>query len=145
LEAVIIVGIQGSGKSTFYKKYFYDTHVRINLDMLKTRNREKIILDACINAKQSFVVDNTNPTILDRKKYITPAKDNSFKIKGYYLKVDVNDAIKRNEQREAKKRVPIVAIKSTLNKLQPPTYDEGFDEIYIVDIDGDGNYIIEKM
>ena len=60
MEAVILIGIQATGKSTFYKEYFYDTHVRINLDMLKTRRREDILLQACIQAKQSFVVDNTN-------------------------------------------------------------------------------------
>jgi predicted kinase len=35
MEAVIFVGIQGSGKSTFYNERFVDTHIRINLDMLK--------------------------------------------------------------------------------------------------------------
>ena len=54
------MGIQGAGKSTFFKERFFDTHVRINLDMLKTRHREAILLDACIRAKQRFVVDNTN-------------------------------------------------------------------------------------
>ena len=39
-ECIIFVGIQGSGKSTFYKENFFKTHVRINLDMLKSRNRE---------------------------------------------------------------------------------------------------------
>jgi predicted kinase len=46
MEAVIFVGIQGTGKSTFYKERFFDTHVRINLDMLKTRHREKLLVQA---------------------------------------------------------------------------------------------------
>ncbi len=29
------------GKSTFYKKQFIDTHIRLNDDMLKTAYREK--------------------------------------------------------------------------------------------------------
>ncbi len=36
-EVVILVGMQGSGKSTFFKQRFVDTHSRINLDMLQTR------------------------------------------------------------------------------------------------------------
>jgi len=36
MEAVIFTGIQAVGKSTFYKEHFFTTHVRINLDMLKT-------------------------------------------------------------------------------------------------------------
>ena len=36
MEAVLFVGLQASGKSTFYRERFFRTHVRINLDMLKT-------------------------------------------------------------------------------------------------------------
>jgi predicted kinase len=57
MEAVIFIGIQGSGKSSFYRQHFFNTHIRINLDMLKTRHREKIFVRACLEAKQRFVVD----------------------------------------------------------------------------------------
>jgi predicted kinase len=39
MQLVILIGIQGSGKSSFFKERFVDTHIRINLDMLKTRRR----------------------------------------------------------------------------------------------------------
>jgi predicted kinase len=78
MQAIIFIGIQGAGKSTFYREYFLDTHIRINLDMLKTRHREKLIFQACLDAKQRFVIDNTNPTVEDRKKYIIPAKSQGF-------------------------------------------------------------------
>ena len=48
MEAVIFVGLQGAGKSTFYKERFLDTHPRLSLDMLKTRHREKRFLMACV-------------------------------------------------------------------------------------------------
>src|SRR5215510_15125912 len=99
MEAVIFIGIQGAGKSTFYKERFFDTHVRINLDMLKTRHREQLLLKACIEAKQPFVVDNTNVTREQRAKYITAAKPAQFKITGYYFNTDIEDAIKRNSGR----------------------------------------------
>ena len=67
MEAVIFVGIQGSGKSTFFRDRFFDTHVRINLDMLRTRPREKIFLEASLEAKQKFVLDNTNLTREERE------------------------------------------------------------------------------
>jgi hypothetical protein len=56
-EMIVFVGIQATGKSSFYQQKFAASHMRINLDMLKTRHREKILLHACIEAKQSFVVD----------------------------------------------------------------------------------------
>jgi predicted kinase len=40
MQAIIFMGIQACGKSTFYHHKFALTHVRINLDMLKTRHRE---------------------------------------------------------------------------------------------------------
>ncbi|HWE94100.1 MAG TPA: hypothetical protein VG269_09070 [Tepidisphaeraceae bacterium] len=39
MEAVIFCGVQGSGKSTFFRERFFDTHLRLNLDMLRTRHR----------------------------------------------------------------------------------------------------------
>jgi hypothetical protein len=62
MEAIIFIGIQATGKSTFFQQRFFVTHVRINLDMLKTRNRERILLVACLEDKQPFVIDNTNLT-----------------------------------------------------------------------------------
>ncbi|WP_197529108.1 ATP-binding protein [Aeoliella mucimassa] len=40
MEVVVFIGLQASGKSTFYKQRFVDTHMRLNLDMLRTRYRD---------------------------------------------------------------------------------------------------------
>lgn len=70
MEAVIFIGIQATGKSTFSQQRFFSTHIRINLDMLKTRNRERTLPAACLEAKQPFVLDNTNLTREARAGYI---------------------------------------------------------------------------
>jgi hypothetical protein len=75
MEAVILIGIQGTGKTTFCRQRFFDTHVRLSLDMLKTRYREDLLISACIVAKQPFVVDNTNITQVNRERYIRPARE----------------------------------------------------------------------
>jgi predicted kinase len=62
MQAILLVGLQGSGKSTFWAQRFRDTHVRLNLDMLNTRARFDVLRHACLAAKQRFVVDNTNVT-----------------------------------------------------------------------------------
>ena len=61
MEAVIFIGIQATGKSSFYRERFSDTHVRINLDMLKTRAREKVLLEACLLARQPFALTDIEP------------------------------------------------------------------------------------
>ena len=46
MEALIFSGIQASGKSMLFKAHFADTHVRINLDMLRTRHRQRLLISA---------------------------------------------------------------------------------------------------
>jgi len=144
MEAVLLIGIQGSGKSSFYKDRFADTHVRINLDMLKTRHREKLFLDACLAAKQPFVVDNTNPTRDDRHRYIEPAKAAGFTVTGYYLQSKIDDCKERSENRVGKQVVPAKAIFGTAGRLELPSLEEGFDKLYYVRVDGNGGFVVEE-
>lgn len=130
MDAILFIGIQATGKSTFYKQNFADTHLRINLDMLRTRHRESLILQACLEAKQSFVIDNTNPTQADRHRYIALAKPLGFNIIGYYFQSKVKEAIARNNLREGKAGIPEKGIFATQRRLETPNYLEGFDQLY---------------
>ncbi|MDO3680004.1 AAA family ATPase [Paenibacillus ehimensis] len=144
MECVLFIGIQASGKSTFYKEQFFNSHIRINLDMLKTRHREDIYIAASIQAKQPFVVDNTNPGAEDRKKYIEAAKRGRFKVIGYYFEPDFAESVKRNELRAGAAKIPEIGIKSVLKKLTPPGADEGFDELYKV-TSQNGKFIVTEL
>jgi predicted kinase len=143
MEAVILIGIQAAGKSTFYKERFFDTHVRINLDMLRTRRREDLLLQTCIAMKQPFVVDNTNPTVEARRKYIEAARSAGFRVVGYYFQPDFGGSIGRNNLRADKRQVPPQAIAGTIKKLDVPSYDEGFDALYVVKINDSGDFVVE--
>jgi len=144
VEAVIFVGIQATGKSSFYRKRFFDTHVRINLDMLKTRHRERLLVRACIEAKQPFIVDNTNPSVEERARYIEPARSAGFRVTGYYFNSTVSEALARNAWRTGKVRVPEKGIFGTRKRLQVPNLEEGFDELYYVWIDDADSFIVEE-
>ena len=132
MECIILVGLQASGKSTFYLNYFYKTHMRINLDMLKKRKREDIFLQACVDGSQRVVIDNTNPTVEERQRYIELFKKYHFKIIGYYFEADLESCLERNICREGKEKIPERGIRSTLSKMVLPSYTEGFDELYTV-------------
>jgi predicted kinase len=144
VEAVIFVGVQGSGKSTFYRERFFDTHVRINLDMLRTRHREELLFAACLAAKQPFVIDNTNPTAADRARYVGAAREAGFRVIAYFFETSLQDAIRRNNQRTGKQKVPVPAIAGTIRKLQFPTSEEGFDAVYRVSISSDGAFVVSQ-
>ena len=139
MEAIIFVGVQGSGKTTFYLERFFATHVRLSLDVLRTRHREKLLLVACIEAKQPFVIDNTNPTAEERARYIAPAQAAGFRIVGYHFDLPIAICIARNAKREGKQRIPVPAIYKSRKSLQPPTLAEGFAALYTVRLHDDSS------
>jgi predicted kinase len=143
MEAVIFVGIQGSGKSTFFKERFFDSHIRINLDMLRTKNREKLIFEACLEAKQKFVLDKTNLTREEREKHIASAKSFGFKIIGYYFQTNLQKAMERNNQRMGKAKIPDKGLFCSFKRLQIPKLEEGFDELFYVSINEENDFVVE--
>jgi predicted kinase len=144
MEVAVFIGIQATGKSAFYKQRFADTHIRLNLDMLKTRRRERILLAACLEAKQPFVVDNTNVTRESRAGYISQAKAAGFSVIGYYFKSALQSAIERNDRRNGRARIPLKGIVATHRKLELPSHDEGFDRLFYVEIGDDGAFIVKE-
>lgn len=144
MQAIIFTGIQAAGKSTFFKMNFFDTHLRISLDLLKTRHREKIFLNACLETGLRFVVDNTNPTIEERKKYIEAAKSYRFEVVGYYFESRLSDAIGRNLLRTGRQHIPEKGIRGTLHRLQRPSFSEGFDRLYYVKINTPGEFSVTE-
>lgn len=133
---VILMGIQGSGKSTFYSEYLSENYIRVNLDTLKTRNNEQYLIAECIEQGKNLAIDNTNPTVADRKKYIDIAKAAGYEVHGYFMESKLKECIERNNKRTGKACVPPKAIAATSNKLQIPDYAEGFDKLFFVANDG---------
>ncbi|MCI0524036.1 MAG: ATP-binding protein [Acidobacteria bacterium] len=144
MEAIIFIGIQATGKSTFFRQQFFATHIRINLDMLKTRNRERILLTACLDARQPFVIDNTNLTREARADYLSQAKAPGFSVTGYYFKSALQDALARNRQRGGKALIPEKGIIGAYRKLELPSYDEGFGQLFYVEIGDDCVFIVKE-
>ena len=144
MELILFIGIQATGKSSFYIERFYRTHVRINLDMLKTRFREQLLLKACIEGKTKCVVDNTNLSREERVRYITQAKQAGFTIIGYFFQSRVADALQRNSQRTGDQRVPDKAIHGASGRLELPSRHEGYDQLHFVRLNPDNTFTVEE-
>jgi len=138
LQAIIFTGIQGSGKSTFYKDSFFSTHVRISLDLLKTRRRELRFIQTCLETGANFVIDNTNITAEHRRKYIDISKGAEYEIIGYFFESDLDSALSRNRLRQGKERIPEAGVRAMYTKLEIPKKEEGFDMLYKVRIGNEG-------
>ena len=132
MVAVIFCGIQASGKTTFYLERFFRTHIRLSLDMLKTRHRERVMLDACFASGQRFVVDNTNPTASERRRYVEPARAAGFRVVGYYFATPPREAIARNDRRPEGERIPIAGLLGTYKRQEVPRRSEDFDRLFRV-------------
>ena len=136
MDMLIFIGLQASGKSTFYRAHFLATHSYVSKDLLRSnkrpaRRQQQLIEDA-LQAGRSVVIDNTNPTREDRAPLIALGHQYGARVVGYYFEVQVKRSIERNNLRAGKERVPPVAIFTTLKKLTPPLYREGFDQLYNV-------------
>ncbi len=143
MEAVILIGIQGAGKTTLYRERLFDTHVRVSLDLMKTRSRELAFLRTCLGTGQRFAVDNTNVRASERAVYIAAAKAAGFRIIGYYFDVELRDALRRNAQRTGKGKIPAVAVIGTLKRFERPKMEEGFHELHLVRCDAADRFIID--
>jgi predicted kinase len=69
-ELVMLIGLQGAGKTTFAGQRFAETHVLISKDRLRNnrrpeRRQQRLIVEA-LAAGRSVVVDDTNPSIAER-------------------------------------------------------------------------------
>ena len=144
LEIVVFVGLQGSGKSSFYRARFAGTPDLVSKDRFpNNRNparRQRQLIEAALAAGRSVVVDNTNPTAPERAELIALARAFGTRVVGYYFESRLADCLERNRRREGKARVPDVALYTTRKRLSRPSLAEGFDRLYFVRLLGGGRF-----
>ena len=136
MQLILFIGMQGSGKTTYYQRHFAETHLHVSKDLMtNVRNRDARqaqMIEAALAGGKPVVVDNTNPTPVVRAPLIALGRRQGARVIAYLFEVPVKLAVARNRAREGKARVPDVAIYVTAKKLVPPKFEEGFDEIHVV-------------
>jgi predicted kinase len=143
MQLILFTGIPGSGKSTFYKQNFFHSHLRVNLDMLRTRNRESRLLAFCFETFMPLVVDNTNVTAPDRKKYIDLARQHRYSVTGYYFEANLQSCLERNALRNGRQLVSEKGIVAKYKALQIPSPAEGYNELFSVQLSPANEFIIK--
>jgi predicted kinase len=145
MELIIFIGLQASGKSTFFRQKFAATHEHISKDLMPRKGKEQRqqqLIEAALQAGRSIVIDNTNPSPIDRATIIQQGKTYQATIIGYYFSSVIDECMQRNLQREGKALVPDVGFYSTVKKLEKPDYAEGFDRLFYVRIGEDNDFVI---
>lgn len=136
-HAIIFVGIQASGKTTFYNNKLKPLgYCLVSMDILHNRNKEQLELDKLIAEGKPIAIDNTNPTQSDRARYLPKLKDAGYIVDCYYFQSRIRDCIRRNKGRN--NCVPDNAIAATSNKLELPSGKEGFNGLFYISIGPEG-------
>jgi predicted kinase len=147
-ELVTFIGLQGSGKSSFYRARFADTHALVSKDLFPNNRhparRQRQLIEEALGAGRSVVIDNTNPTPQERAELIALGRAAGATVIGYYFESRLADCLDRNRQRQSKARVPDVALYATCKKLVPPSTAEAFDRLYHVRLKGDGAFEVRQ-
>lgn len=145
----VLVGLQASGKTTFYQRRLAPEYLHVSKDNWpRARNREarqRRLVAAALAAGHAVAVDNTNASPAEREALVALARAAGAPVVAYWFPPDVPGSLRRNADRQGRARVPDVGLFATLRRLTPPRPEEGFDEIFEVCPDWTGDFLIKPL
>jgi predicted kinase len=131
-----MVGLQGSGKSTWVSRHLAGTHVVVSKDHWRNARRREArqqrVVAELLTAGDSVVVDNTNPAPEDRAPLIAAARNAGVPVRAVWMNTPAEICLARNDAREGRARVPLQGLGATRARFAPPGTDEGFDRVDVV-------------
>ena len=136
MDLVVLAGLQGAGKSTFFAARFGATHAHVSRDRFPGARdrgrRERELVTAAARAGRPVVVDNTHVRREDRMALVALARGLGLRPVLYWFPPDVPASLARNADRAGRARVPVPGILAAAKRLVPPDASEGFAAAYEV-------------
>ena len=135
-EVIVLIGLQGAGKSTFRGQRFSETHAVVSKGLLRNNRRperrQQHLITAALASGLSVVVDGTNSSVEDRAAVIATARASSAHVIGYFFESPLGECAARNQRRPERTRVPDVGLFAAAKRLVRPSRMEGFHELWTV-------------
>ena len=149
-EVVLLMGIQGAGKSDLVQSYVDRGYVRLNRDLLGGKVDDLIgpLREVLEQGQRRVVLDNTYPTRISRASVVRVAHAAGLPVRCRFLDTSIDDArinvvhrvleryerlLGPSELKELAKQdpnlPPPVALQRWLDTLERPQEDEGFSAI----------------
>jgi predicted kinase len=147
-EAILLIGIPTSGKSTFSSNPKYKNYARVSSDdILQEIAKERQqsyntvfkgnirfaqiammkVLRKAVEENKSIIWDQTNLTKKQRREKLKHIPIHYRKIAVYFI-IDLETALKRNTQRPGKV-IPPEVLERMIKEYEIPTNEEGFDVV----------------
>lgn len=146
-EMAVLIGIQASGKSTFYRtclpSFIHVSKDNFRNNKNKARRQEQLIRVAA-ERSENVCVDNTNVSREDRAAVVALGQELGYFVTGYVFEFDRDRTLRWNLEREQRDQVREAGIWATLKGYEPVTRDEEFDKLRYVRPDGDGGFAVEE-
>ncbi|MCO6004609.1 ATP-binding protein [Actinoallomurus purpureus] len=144
-----MIGLQASGKTTFYRQRLAPAYVQVSKDGFpnarRRQQRQMRLVEEALAAGRDIAVDNTNPSPEEWRPLAEAARRHGAKVVGYWFPPDVAGSLRRNASRAGRERVPAVGIFATRKRLRCPRRSDGFDALCEVRIDGAGGFDVRPL
>ena len=131
-----MVGLQGAGKSTWVAAHLAGDHVVVSKDhwpnARRREARQQRVVAGLLADGLSVVVDNTNPSPVERAPLVELARAAGVPVRAVFVDTPFEVCRQRNEARSGRARVPDVGLFSTAARLVPAATDEGFSQVDVV-------------
>lgn len=156
---VLMMGVPGSGKTTYAKKMMGDYDIYVSRDEIRFKlvkedepyfSKEDEVLqtfirtinDALPIAQRYVIADATHLNMGSRAKILKNLHNKPDNIYVVYVAVSLQTALERNAQREGRALVPESSIKNMYKSISLPRKEEGIDMTLWLNEDGTTKEVI---